>query len=179
MEQTDVQNVENTEEVTTENTESQTAEKNVKTFATQEDFNKALEKAIARKIKGMPTGDELKIFNEWKESKKTEEQKQNEIKEENKALKAEVAELKNMQAISEAGVDFKFQKFVLSEVLENEGDFKENLNEYLKENPQFLKQKEVAETPKNTGVAVNKISENANSGVGAILKAKHPELFKE
>ena len=50
MKQENVQNVETTNVETTENTETQTAEEKVeKTFATQEEFNEALKKEVARK----------------------------------------------------------------------------------------------------------------------------------
>ena len=56
-----------------------------------------------------------------------------------------------------------------------EGDFEDNLKDYLKENPQFLISK--VEAPKSNGVATKKISDDADDGVTAILKAKHPDLF--
>ncbi len=64
MEQENVQNV--TEEKVTENTETQTAEEKVeKTFATQEEFNEALKREVARKTRNVPSKEELKAFNEW------------------------------------------------------------------------------------------------------------------
>ena len=56
-----------------------------------------------------------------------------------------------------------------------EGEFEDNLKDYLKENPQFLISK--VETPKSNGVATQKISDDADDGVTAILKQKHPDLF--
>lgn len=149
MEQ-EVQNVE-VENTTTENTETQTAEQNVEKTFTQSEFKEALDK---------------------------EAEKQNETLKENETLKARIIELENQSVVANAGVDSKFQKFILSEVSQMEGDFEDNLKDYLKENPQYLQTKETVETPKTTGVAVTKINENADTGVSAILKAKHPELFK-
>ena len=174
MEQENVQNV--TEEKVTENTETQTAEEKVeKTFATQEDFNEALKKEVARKTRNVPSKEELKAFNEWKESKKTETEKQLEKDKKIETLEKQLAYAENKSVVANAGVDSKFQKFVLSEVSEIEGDFEDNLKDYLKENPQFLISK--IETPKTNGVATKKISEDADDGVTAILKAKHPDLF--
>lgn len=86
MEQENVQNV--MEEKVTENAETQTAEEKVeKTFATQEDFNEALKKEVARKTRNLPSKEDLKAFNEWKESQKPEEDKKNKILQENEALK--------------------------------------------------------------------------------------------
>ena len=176
MEQENVQNV--TEEKVTENTETQTAEEKVqKTFATQEEFNEALKREVARKTRNVPSKEELKAFNEWKESQKTEEDKKNEILLENETLKKQLAYAENKSVVANAGVDSKFQKFVLSEVSEMEGDFEDNLKDYLKENPQFLVQSKEIETPKTNGVATKKIGNDAEDGVTAILKAKHPDLF--
>lgn len=176
MEQENVQNVEDTIVETTENTETQTVEEKVeKTFATQEEFNEALKKEVARKTRNVPSKEELKAFNEWKESKKTETEKQLEKDKKIETLEKQLAYAENKSVVANAGVDSKFQKFVLSEVSEIEGDFEDNLKDYLKENPQFLISK--VETPKTNGVATKKISEDADDGVTAILKAKHPDLF--
>ena len=154
----------------TEVSGGQPVEKNEKTF-TQEQVNAML----AKEKKKMPSKDELKAFNEWKESQKTEEDKKNEILLENETLKKQLAYAENKSVVANAGVDAKFQKFVLSEVSEMEGEFEDNLKDYLKDNPQFLINK--VETPKTNGVATKKISDNADDGVTAILKAKHPDLF--
>ena len=174
MEQENVQNVEEVKTETTENTEPTAEEKGEKTF-TQSEFNEALKNEVARKTKNLPTKEELKAFNDWKESQKTAEQKNAEVKEENETLKNRIAELENMQVVANAGVDSKFQKFVLSEV-SKEGDFEDNLKEYLKDNPQYLQTK-VVDTVQNTGVPITKISNSEEDGVMAILKAKHPNAF--
>ena len=174
MEQENVQNV--TEEKVTENTETQTAEEKVeKTFATQEDFNEALKKEVARKTRNLPSKEDLKAFNEWKESQKTETEKSLEKDKKIETLEKQLAYAENKSVVANAGVDSKFQKFVLSEVSEIEGNFEDNLKDYLKENPQFLISK--IETPKTNGVATQKISDDAEDGVTAILKQKHPDLF--
>lgn len=177
MEQEHVQNVEETNVETTENTETQTVEQNVEKTFTQSEFKAALDKEVARKTKGMPTKEELKVFKEWKESQKTEVEKQSDLLLENEKLKSRNAELENMQVVANASVDSKFQKFVLSEVLQMGGEFEDNLKDYLKDNPQYLHTKETVETPKTTGVAVNKITNSEEDGVLAILKAKYPEAF--
>ena len=176
MEQENVQNVETTNVETTENTETQTAEeKVVKTFATQEEFNEALKKEVARKTKNLPSKEDLKAFNEWKESKKTETEKSLEKDKKIETLEKQLAYAENKSVVANAGVDSKFQKFFLSEVSDMEGEFEDNLKDYLKDNPQFLISK--VETSKTNGVATKKISDDADDGVTAILKAKHPDLF--
>jgi len=176
MEQKDVQNVENTKAETTEKVETQTTEEKVEKTFTQSEFKEALDKEVARKTRNIPTKEELKAYNDWKESQKTEAEKNAETIKENEELKAKIVELENMQVVANAGIDTKFQKFVLSEVSKIEGDFEDNLKSYLKDNSQYL-QATTVEAPKTTGVAVQKINENADTGVSAILKAKHPELF--
>ena len=133
----------------TEVTVTQTENAEEKTF-TQEEVNSML----AKERKKMPSKDELKEFNDWKESKKTEAEKNAEILEENKNLKTRVSELENLQVVANAGVDSKFQKFVLSEVIGMEGEFETNLTTYLKTNNQYLVEKQ--KENKSTGVNQNK-----------------------
>ena len=170
-----MENNENAVTQTEQNTEATVTEpvkktEDVKTF-TQDEVNAMMAKERSK----MPSKEDLKAFNEWKESQKTEKDKKNEILQENETLKKQLVIAENKSVVANAGVDSKFQKFVLSEVSEMEGDFEDNLKDYLKENPQFLISK--AETPKTNGVATKKISEDADDGVTAILKAKHPDLF--
>lgn len=153
----EVQDVDNN---ATENTETQTAKQNVEKTFTQTEFEDALKNEVARKTKGLPTKEELKEFNEWKESQKTEAEKQSETLKENASLKTRIAELENMNVVANAGVDSKFQRFVLSEVSTMEGDFEENLTNYLKDNQQFLVQKE-EKKPSTTGFP----QKNTNQGV--------------
>lgn len=163
-----------TESVATENKTEvsgvQPVEKNEKTF-TQDEVNAMMAKERSK----MPSKEDMKAFNDWKESQKSEEDKKNEILQENETLKKQLAIAENKSVVANAGVDSKFQKFVLSEVSEMEGEFEDNLKDYLKENPQFLISK--VETPKTNGVATKKISDDADDGVTAILKQKHPDLF--
>lgn len=160
---------------TEQNTEATVTEpvkktEEVKTF-TQDEVNAMMAKERSK----MPSKEDLKAFNEWKESQKTETEKSLEKDKKIETLEKQLAYAENKSVVANAGVDAKFQKFVLSEVSEIEGEFEDNLKDYLKENPQFLIQK--AETSKTNGVATKKISEDADDGVTAILKAKHPDLF--
>ena len=165
-----------TEEKTEEKVVEQTTEKTEKTY-TQAEYN-ALDKKLKEKYEKKYEGIDLAKYKEWQESQKTAEEKNADTLRENETLKARITELENMQVVANAGIDSKFQKFVLSEVSQMEGDFEDNLKDYIKNNSQYLQTKETTETSKTTGVAVHKINENADTGVGAILKAKHPELFK-
>ena len=57
-----------------------------------------------------------------------------------------------------------------------EGDFEENLADFIKNNPKYIKQETNEKQTKATGTQVRNI-DNKISGVGAILRKKHPELF--
>lgn len=142
MEQENVQNVEKTENVDTQTTE----QNEVKTF-TQEEVNQI----IKTRLRNIPSDDELKAYNDWKESQKTEAEKNAEVLKENETLKFRINELENMQVVANAGVDSKFQKFVFSEV-SKEGNFEDNLKEYLKNNNQYLIKEEKTKT---TGYSQN------------------------
>ena len=155
--------------------EAQTTSQNEPKTFTQEEVNAMILKAES-KVNKKYEGVDIKKYKEWEESQKSDAEKQQEVLKENETLKNKIIELENMSVVANAGVDSKFQKFVFSEV-SKDGDFEANLKAYLKDNPQYLKEKEV-DLPKNTGMPVQKINENAEDGVSAILKAKHPELFK-
>ena len=142
MEQENVQNVEKTENVDTQTTE----QNEVKTF-TQEEVNQI----IKTRLRNIPSDDELKAYNDWKESQKTEAEKNAEVLKENESLKSRINELENMKVVANAGVDSKFQKFVFSEV-SKEGNFEDNLKEYLKNNNQYLIKEEKTKT---TGYSQN------------------------
>lgn len=67
-------NVETTE---TKTDGQETTQKEEKTF-TQDDVDKLIQERIARERKNQLSKEELKAYNEWKESQKTEEEKKNE-----------------------------------------------------------------------------------------------------
>lgn len=142
-----------------------------KTF-TQDEVNKIVESRLAKAKKGMPSDDELKQFNEWKASQKTEEEKAREKDEKIAKLEKQISDGERMEAIREADVDKSFQKFILSEVSSMDGDFDKNLQAYLKDNPQYIKS-----SSKSTGMPMNGSGTgNDDDGVTAILKRKHPNI---
>lgn len=88
------------------------------------------------------------------------------IKEELEKLKAEKEEAEYVAKVAEAKVDAKFQKFVVAEVkplVSDKKDFKTCLDEYLKENPQFV------ENVQRRGVirSGSQVSLDEGSGAGA------------
>lgn len=179
MEQKDVQNVDETKETkTTENADTQTAEeKEVKTF-TQEEVNVMIQERLGKEKKKMPSKEELEAFNNWKESQKTETEKQQEKEEKYAKQDLELISTKQENKVLRSGVLAEDVDYVVFKVSKMEGDFEDNLEEFLKQNPKYLQKQETEETPKTTGVAVSKIKTNEENGVMAILKAKHPDAFK-
>lgn len=131
---------------------------------------------VAKKMKGMPTKEELKAFKDWQESQKTAEQKQAEKDADYQKVVNELNALKNTNAVLEAGVNKEFVKFVSFEISQMEGEFEENLAKFLKDNPKYLGNQEPNE-PKATGAPVKTLSSNQNEGVMSILKNKHPDLY--
>ncbi|MBQ8207069.1 MAG: hypothetical protein IJZ77_06360 [Bacilli bacterium] len=157
---------------TTENVATQTTEQNegaFKVFKTKEDYDKAFD-SIKASI--LPPKEEMDEFKAWKESKKTDAEKQQEKDLLIENLTKENNELKNMSAVANVGVDTKFQKFVLSEVLQMEGEFTDNLTSYLKDNPQFLFQKQDEKKPTTTGFSQN-IANKSVSEEKAYLDKKY------
>lgn len=165
-----------TESVATENKTEvsgvQPVEKNEKTF-TQEEVNAML----AKEKNKMPSKEDMKAFNEWKESQKTEAEKQTERAQEFAKLQAEKDSLEQLTKIYDAGVTGKDNvEFIQFKVSKMEGDFDENLKTYLDEHPKYLQKETDEDVPQTTGASVKKISNNAEDGVTAILKAKHPDI---
>lgn len=88
------------------------------------------------------------------------------LKAELEKLKAEKEEAEYVAKVAEARVDARFQKFVVAEVkplVSDKKDFKTCLDEYLKENPQFV------ENVQRRGVirSGSQVSLDEGSGAGA------------
>lgn len=168
------QNDQNTgNNVGSNNQDSTGKNEETKTF-TQDEVNDIVEKRLAKEKKKMPSDKEMEEFKTWKASQKTEEEKAREKDERIAALEKQIADGEHMESIRNADVDKSFQKFVLSEVSSKDGDFDKNLQDYLKENPQYVKKGN-----SSTGMPMNGSgSGDEDDGATAILKKKHPELFK-
>lgn len=170
MEQ-EVQNVE-TETTTTDEVETN-SEEVVKTF-TQDEVNNIVKERLAKAQKGLPSKEELTKYNEWKESQKTQEDKYNDLLKSNGEKDTTISTLKMENEVLKAGItDTDEIEFIVYKVGKMEGEFSENLKEYLTDNPKFAKKQET----KATGVEIKPTNVVQETGVSAILKAKHPELF--
>ena len=144
-----------------------------KTF-TQEELNTIVETRLARAKKDMPSKEELKKYNEWKEAQKTEQEKMAEKETEYQKVLAEKEQIINENKILKSGVNAEDTDYVLFKVTKMEGDFEENLSKFLKDNPRFLNK---TVSSKATGVETRTTSQsNEDDGVMAILKSKHPNI---
>ena len=170
MEQ-EVQKVE-TETTTTEEVETN-SEEVVKTF-TQEEVDNIVKERLAKAKKGIPSKEELTKYNEWKESQKTQQDKYDELVKKDTEKDNTISNLQKENLVLKSGItDGDEIEFIVYKVSKMDGDFEDNLKEYLADNPKFTKKQE----KKATGVESNNTSIPKESGVSAILKAKHPELF--
>ena len=121
-------------------------------------------------------GIDVTKYKEWVESQKTAEQKQAEKEAEYQKTLNELNTLKQTNTVLSAGVKNDDADYVIFKVSKMEGEFEENLAKFLKDNPKYLGQE--LEERKATGAPVKTLS-STESGVAAILRAKHPELYKE
>lgn len=156
-------------------TEEKTEEKTEKTF-TQEEVNTMLKKE-KQKTEKKYEGIDITKYKEWQESQKTAEQKQAEKETEYQKTLSEKESLAQENLVLKSGVNIDDVDYVVFKVSKKEGDFEENLKEFLEENPKYTQKEEHEEIgQKATGTQVKKIN-SSESGVMAILKAKHPELY--
>lgn len=149
----------------------------VKTF-TQEEVNTMLKKEKQKAEKKFE-GIDIEKYKEWVESQKTAEQKQAEKDAEYQKTLNELNVLKQSNAVLSAGVKGDDADYVLFKVSKMEGDFEENLAKFLEDNPKYLKGQELNSESKATGAPVKTLSGSEPTGVQAILRAKHPELYEK
>lgn len=130
-------------------TQPKNEEETEKTF-TQED----VDQIVKDRLKKMPSKDEIKAFKKWKESQKTLEQKQAEKEAEFQNTLSKKEELEKENEVLKAGVKIDDVDYVIFKVSKVEGDFKENLQNFLEENPKYLKQ-ENSEINNNQNTDIN------------------------
>ena len=159
------------EETGEQNVATETKEE-VKTI-TLEEAQKMVNSALAKKL---PPKEEMDAFKQWKESQKTEADKQAETLKELETLRQEKLNTQRENALLKKGINVDDIDYVMFKVGKMEGEFDDNLVEFLKENPKFTAKNEEKSVASTTGVKTSGV-DNKDSGVTAILKAKHPELF--
>jgi len=120
---------------------------------------KLADKMVARKLKGMPSKEEIQEFKTWKSTQDEETAKTQELYKENQALKL--------------GVDVEDLDYVLYKINKIDGVFEENLKTFLKNNPKYIKKEY-----KTNFSSQNNFSVNKKNNVEDILKTRHPDIFK-
>lgn len=88
----------------------------------------------------------MDAFKSWKKSQKTAEQLQAEKDAEYQRVVTELQTLKNANITRDMGVKKEFVEFVTDKVTKMEGDFKDNLTKFLKENSQYTQVEEKIKT---------------------------------
>ena len=165
--------VEETGDVGTQANENKVEEKAEKTY-TQADFN-AMDKKLKEKYEKKYAGIDIAKYKEWEESQKTAEQRQAEKEAEYVEKDKKIVLLENKLKLKDANVSKEYEDFVLFTVSNMDGEFEDNLGQFLKDNPKYIKGQEITEQ-KATGTPVKTISSSETDGVLAILKQKHPEM---
>ena len=140
----------------------------------KEEAQEMVNKALAKKL---PPKEEMEAFKQWKESQKTDADKQAEKEKELETLRQEKLNTQRENALLKKGINENDIDYVMFKVGKMEGEFDENLVEFLKENPKFTTKEETKTVASTTGIKTSGV-ENKDSGVTAILKAKHPELYE-
>ena len=157
---------------TTDQVENKSTEV-VKTF-TQEEVNGIVKDRLAKAQKGIPSKEELAKYNEWKESQQSQQEKYDNLVKNSNEKDNTISTLEKENAVLKAGITDQDEiEFICYKVGKMDGDFKENLTQYLADNPKYTKKQET----KATGVETKSQTVPQESGVTAILKAKHPEFF--
>lgn len=126
---------------------------------TQAEFEQALKDEIARKTKGMPSKEDLKAFEAWKESQKTAEEKQREEAIRVQNLQKDYDSKAQIIDIMKKGVDYDTAEFIQFKLSKMEGEFSDNLESYFKENPVKKEGEKKVNTTgfsqNNTGTGIN------------------------
>ena len=164
----EVEQTTNVVEETTNTVEETETTNEEKTF-TQEEVNKLIAKEKARAKKNIPSKEELDAFNSWKESQKSTEEKEKETQSKIDDLESKNVSLEQENLILKKGVSLEDVDYIQFKVSKMDGDFEENLDNYLKENSKFV-------VKKATGVQIKGTKVEEEDGVLAILKARNPNL---
>ena len=139
----------------------------------KEEAQKMVNSALAKKL---PPKEEMDAFKKWKESQKTEADKQAETLKELETLRQEKLNTQRENSLLKKGINESDMDYVMFKVGKMDGEFDENLVEFLKENPKFTTKEETKVN--TTGVKTSGV-DNKESGVTAILRAKRPDLFND
>lgn len=145
------------------------------------EVQKMADAMVAKKLKGMPSKEELAKYKEWQESQKTEAERQADEQKRVAAIEAENTTLKQEKAIIRKGVKADDVDYVLFKVNKMEGeDFDDKLESFLTDNPKFIEHEDGKKDVKTDGVGVkHNTTSTSNSSVQDFLKARHPNIKLE
>lgn len=127
---------------------------------TQAEFDEALRKEVERKTKNLPSKEDLKAFNDWKETQKTAEQKKQEEIDKVQRLEADNSVQSQMLEIMKKGISYDDAEFIQFKVSKMGGEFSDNLETYLKNNNKYSKKEE--KKNETTGFSQNNNSQGAS-----------------
>lgn len=123
--------------VETTTTEEKVVNVNEEKKFTQKELDEYLESRLAKERKKGPSKEEMEEFQKWKDSQKTEEEKKKESEIERQKIMSENEELKRTIKIRDAGVKKDDIDYVLFKLSKMEGNFEDNLKDFLEKNPKF------------------------------------------
>lgn len=152
--------------VETETTENTGSNENL---ITPEKAQEMVDKALARKL---PPKEKMEAFEKWEEEQKSLEEKREETLTRLKEIEAEKESIKKENIILKNQVKTEDIDYVMFKVSKQEGEFEENLKEFLKDNPKFLQTSDRV----TTGVKVKNANTTKEDNVISILKQKHPDI---
>ena len=146
---------------------------------TQADIDRIVQKKLA---KALPPKEEMEQYKRWRESQQTIEEKMSVLRVENARLNEENESLRQENLVVKAGVANDAVEFVLFKVGKMDGDFEENLTNYLKKNQKYVTPKttvvEGAEHKQKAKLAVTKKDlDNMDYASRAKYKEEHPEEY--
>ena len=150
-----------------------TEEVQEKTF-TQSEVNDLIESRLARAKKQMPSREELEEFKNWKNNQKTESEKLAQREKEFHDVMSEREAIKRENIVLRKGVNAEEADYVLFKVSKLDGDFEENLNSFLTDNPKYT----AKAGSLNTGLVVSKTIKAEEDGALSILKTRHPNYLR-
>ena len=140
---------------------------------TQADIDRIVQRKLA---KALPPKEEMEQYKKWRESQQTIEEKMSVLRVENARLNEENENLLHENMVVKAGVNSEAVEFVLFKVGKMDGDFEENLNNYLKKNQKYISPKTVVvEGAEHKQKAKLAITKKELDEMGYMERAKYRE----
>lgn len=149
---------------------------NLKKF-TQEDVNALIKKErLKYEGKNYLEEAEFKEFQKYKDEKKTTTEKLTEKQKEVEKLMNQLTEYQHTTKILKSGVNPVYSEFVQFTVGKMQGDFEENLNEFLEKNPMY-KQAENKKEEKAVGGVHTGVTQAKLNNLEELLRKRNPKYY--